>query len=126
MALINSAFKGVNKPTCNGVGTKQAFELPDPREFDLFVCKDIVSGYVIDQDDSNKYLVFDYNGNGILHIPDNMYRGTGFIVTNVGAGAVEIVMDGLEQFRGSTTLKDPNSFMTIIKVTDTLWQGSER
>lgn len=126
MALINSAFKGINKPKCGGTGTKEAFELPDPREFDLFVCKDVPQVYTIDQDDSNKYLVFDYTGNGILHIPDNMYRGTGLIFANVGLGAVEVVMDGLETLRGSALLKDPNSFMTLIKITDTVWQASER
>lgn len=126
MALINSSFKGINAPACKGNHPKQAFELPDPREFDLFVCKDVSQVYTLDQDDSNKYLVFEYEGNGIIHIPDNMYRGTGLIVANAGAGGIELVMDGLETMRGSLTIKDPDSFMTIIKITDSIWQSSER
>lgn len=127
MGLINSSFARINKEPCNDSSeVLQGFALPDPREFDLFICKDIQSNYVLDQDDSNKYLVFDYAGTGILRIPDNMYRGTALLVANVGVGSVTIVMDGLETIRGTLSLKDGDSFMTIVKITDSVWQCSER
>jgi len=127
MALINSAFKRINKEPCNDSVTKlKSFELPDPREFDLFVVKDVPQQYLIDQDDSNKYLVFNVAGNGILRIPDNMYRGTALIFTNIGVGGIEIVFDGLETARGTLLIQDVDGFMTLVKITETIWQCSER
>jgi hypothetical protein len=127
MALIQSSFKRINQAPCNdGSIPLTSFELPDAREYDIFICKDVTQQYTIDQDDSNKYLIFDDAGNGILHIPDNMYRGTALIFTNIGVGAVEVVMDGLETVRGSLTIADVNGFMTLVKITDTIWQCSER
>lgn len=116
MAFIGSSF---NK-------TRTAFVLPDPREYDIFVVKDVMDNYVLDQDDSNKYLIFNEETTAILRLPDNMYRGTALLATNVGTGGVQVVFDGLETVRGGLLLGDANSFISLVKITDSMWQSSER
>jgi hypothetical protein len=127
MALMNSSFARINKKPCNDDSKASVgFELPDPREFDIFIVKDVATNYVLNQDDSNKYLVFNDATTAILRVPDNMYRGTALLATNVGLGSVQVVFDGLETVRGDLLIRDENSFISLIKITDSMWQSSER
>jgi hypothetical protein len=127
MALINSSFKRINQEPCNNQSpTLTGFALPDPREFDIFVVKNVQDSYVLDQDDSNKYLIFNEAGIATLRLPDNMYIGTALLATNIGAGSMQITFDGLDTVRGQLIVSDENSFISLVKITDTLWQSSER
>lgn len=101
-------------------------DVPYGEEYDLFVTKEVDSPYTLEQGDSNKFLIFNYEGNGILHIPDNLYVGTAALVCNIGAGRVELLMDGLETIRGLPLLGDPDGFITVAKLTEQIWQSSER
>lgn len=82
--------------------------------------------YTLTIDDSNDFLVFNSDNNIIIHIPDNYPKGFGVLATNVGSGTIEVVMDGLEKLRGWHTLTDPDSFMSLVKLTMDYWQSSER
>lgn len=109
---------------------EKCYKVPDAPEVSTFVIKEIDLGdenhYTLQSDDSNDYLVFNSGNNVIIHIPDNMLKGFGVIAANVGSGTIEVVMDGLEELRSWHTLTDPDSFMTLIKITDKYWQSSER
>lgn len=121
---MNSSFQKLNKTGNDGKPVLPSFELPDPRNFDTYVCKDLPDTYTIDQDDSNKYLVFNAAVKAVLHIPDNMYRGTRLIVSNVGEGYLEVVMNGLEELKGISTFANNNSPLFLNKITENLWQPS--
>ena len=75
---------------------------------------------------SGNILVFNDAADAALNIPDGLEIGTSVIVLNIGTGAVSTTMLGSEILRGNPVLSDTDSFMSVTKITATLWQSSER
>lgn len=118
------------KEQCSDVSSStENHEIPKGRESNLFPVLSLDSGertYYLEQEHSNFYVVFDYDGTGIIHIRDNLEVGTAILSANVGTGAVEVVMEGLETLRGIPALQDVDGFITLVKIAPTVWQSSER
>jgi hypothetical protein len=121
---VNSVFnknlhtEGTNPDSCPAVDYGE--------ENDLFVTKHVESPYTLMQEDSNKFLIFNTGGIGTVNIPDNLYVGTAALFANIGTGSVEFAMLNLETIRGATVIGDPDGYMTVAKLTDDIWQSSER
>lgn len=117
------------KKKCNEFPEQPEINKIPREEYDLFVVNEVVledNHYTIKQQDSNTYVVFNEENDVVIHIPDGLYKGTGVIFANVGNGSLQVVNDGTETYRGLKLLSDGDSFLTMIKITDSIWQGSER
>lgn len=118
------------KEQCPDVsGSTENHDIPKGRESNLFPVLSLDDGlrdYYLEQEHSNFYIVFNYNGNGIIYIRDNLEVGTAILAANVGTGAVEVVMEGLEELRGLPALQDVDGFITLVKIAPNKWQSSER
>lgn len=117
------------KKKCNEFPEQPEINKIPREEYDLFVVNEVVledNHYTIKQQDSNTYVVFNVENDVVIHIPDGLYKGTGVIFANVGNGSLQVVNDGTETYRGLKLLSDGDSFLTMIKITDSIWQGSER
>lgn len=117
------------KRKCNEFPEQPEINKIPREEYDLFVVNEVVledNHYTIKQQDSNTYVVFNEENDVVIHIPDGLYKGTGVIFANVGNGSLQVVNDGTETYRGLKLLSDGDSFLTMIKITDSIWQGSER
>lgn len=104
-------------------------EIPKGRESNLFPVLSLPEGertYYLEQEHSNFYVVFNYDGDGVIRIRDNLEVGTAILAANVGTGAVGVIMEGLETLRGIPTLQDVDGFITLVKIAPTIWQCSER
>lgn len=104
-------------------------EIPKGRESNLFPVLSLPKGqrtYYLEQEHSNFYVVFNYDGDGVIRIRDNLEVGTAILAANVGTGAVGVIMEGLETLRGIPTLQDVDGFITLVKIAPTIWQCSER
>lgn len=110
-------------------GSTENHDIPRGRESNLFPVLALESGertYYLEQEHSNFYIVFDYDGDGIIRIRDNLEVGTAILAANIGTGAVGVIMEGLESLRGIPTLQDVDGFITLVKIAPTVWQCSER
>lgn len=118
------------KEQCPDVSSStENHDIPKGRESNLFPVLALKSGertYHLEQEHSNFYIVFDYDGNGIIRIRDNLEIGTAILAANIGTGALEVVMEGLETVRGLQVLQDPDGFITLVKISKDYWQASER
>lgn len=117
------------KRKCNEFPEQPEINKIPREEYDLFVVNEVDledNHYTIKQKDSNTYVVFNEENDVVIHIPDGLYKGTGVIFANVGSGSLQVVEDGTETYRGLKLLSDGDSFLTMIKITDSIWQGSER
>ena len=123
---IGSIFKQCDEDQFTKQKSDDCNKIPYGDESNTFAVRHVTSPHILEQSDSNKFLIFDYAGTGILRIPDNLLIGSAALVTNVGGGTVEMAMDGLETMRGIRLLSDPDAFITVFKLTGNLWQTSER
>lgn len=86
--------------------------------------KDVVSPYTLVQEDSGSLLVFNEATDAIINIPDDLDRFTSFMSLNLGTGSVTNVL-GTDNIRGSLVLSNADSFISMTKVGNTIWQSSE-
>ena len=124
--MRKSSFKN-QCPSSTGITENK--DIPKGRESNLFPVMSLekeLRTYNLEQEHSNFYIVFDYSGNGIIRVRDNLEIGTAILSANVGTGAVEIIMEGLETVRGIPALQDPDGFITLVKISPDFWQCSER
>src|SRR3990172_5612904 len=89
------------------------------------VIKNVTTPYTLLDTDTNQFLVFNNVANIALTIPNGLTLGHHFAVTNIGGGNVVITM-GTDTLRGTNTLGNILGFMTVTKITATVWQSSER
>lgn len=86
--------------------------------------KDVVSPYTLVQEDSGSLLVFNEATDAVINIPDDLDRFTSFMSLNLGTGSVTNVL-GTDNIRGSLVLGNADSFISMTKVGNTIWQSSE-
>lgn len=86
---------------------------------------DVTSPHTVGQNNNGAILVFNDASDAVLNIPDGLNKGTAVIAVNVGAGSIAAAMTGTETARGSLTLADGDSYMSLVKITDSIYQSSE-
>lgn len=123
--MRSSSFNSSDCP----LGINKEFTIPDAPTVSTFVIKELEAKdnkYTPVLEDSNDYLVFDVDGDVVIQLDDSLPKGFGLLAANVGTGSIQVKMLGLNKLRGWHTLTDPDSFISLIKLTAQLWQSSER
>ena len=90
------------------------------------VISDVISPYVVSDEDSGTFLIFNDAGTADIQIPNNLSKGVNFAYTNIGAGSVQLVYTGTDTLRGAALIVDPVGYAAVTKIGLTLWQTSER
>lgn len=90
------------------------------------VIQNVTSPYLVSDSDTNTFLVFNDAGTADVSIPDNLKVGVNFAYTNKGAGAVQIVLTGVDTLRGAALVTDLDGYAAVTKIDLTTWQTSER
>lgn len=85
----------------------------------------VTSPYTLLNEDKGEFIVFN-EGDSVIDIPEGLPELTSITVANIGAGGVSIFSQGSEVIKGSNQLHDVDGMMSIIKLTNLVWQSSER
>jgi hypothetical protein len=88
--------------------------------------KEVTSPYTLQGQDTGIFIIFNEVGSATLNIPDGLQVGTSVAATNIGGGDVLLVNTGTDTIRGATTLGDVSGYLAATKITNTVWQSSER
>lgn len=106
--------------------TVEAMEGYDSVPLGRQATKAVVSPYTITNGDSGYWLIFNDASDAVLNIPDGLRSGRSLLATNIGSGGVSATMIGSEVLRGADTLGNADGFLSLTKLTSTIWQSSER
>ena len=121
-----STSRLLSAPEAVADATVEAMEGYDSAPLGRQAIKLVVSPHTLTNGDSGYWLYFDSAADGNVIIPNGLHKGTSALVTNLGTGNITYSIDAGEVGRGATTLSDPDAFMSLTKLTSTIWQCSER
>jgi hypothetical protein len=86
----------------------------------------VESPYTLTANDNNVWLVFNTSDHAVVLVPDGFVMSHMFMTSNIGGGNLSFEPIGTDTVRGAKIITDVLSMLSLTKVSNVLWQSSER